>query len=163
MVGQYHKAKDLLEESTEIYKSIRPQDHPDIGRNTLNLGIIYGELKEEKNAKAFLEKSLEDYERNYGSEHIETGKVLNHLGRFYTLAQEYQKAENVLNSAKQILKRHSHPEYYRSQELIGDINKALFKTETAKQNYLEALELAKKYFPQDSANIKRITKKLQEI
>ncbi|WP_161634611.1 tetratricopeptide repeat protein [Rickettsia tamurae] len=163
MVGQYHNAKDVLEKSTEIYKSIRPQDHPDIGRNTLNLGIIYGELREEKQAKAFLEKSLADYERNYGSEHIETGKVLNHLGRFYTLVEEYQKAENVLNRAKQILKKHAHPEYYRSQELIGDINKALFKAEIAKQNYLEALEYAKKYFPQNSSNITRIIEKLQRI
>lgn len=163
MVGKYHNAKDVLEKSTEIYKSIRPQDHPDIGRNTLNLGIIYGELREEKQTKAFLEKSLADYERNYGSEHIETGKVLNHLGRFYTLVEEYQKAENVLNRAKQILKKHAHPEYYRSQELMGDINKALFKTEIAKQNYLEALEYAKKYFPQNSSNITRIIKKLQGI
>lgn len=163
MLGKYKNAKDILEESTEIYKSIRPQDHPDIGRNILNLGIIYGELKDAKKAKIFLEKSLADYERNYGSEHIETGKVLNHLGRFYTLMQEYETAENILNRAKQILKKHSHPEYYRSFELIGDINEALSKTEIAKQDYLEALELAKKYFPQNSSNIRRLIEKIQKI
>lgn len=163
MLGKYQNAKDILEESTEIYKSIRPQNHPDIGRNILNLGIIYGELKDVRKAKIFLEKSLEDYENNYGTGHIETGKVLNHLGRFYTLVQEYETAENTLNRAIQILNKHSHPECYRSFELIGDINKALFKTKIAEKNYQEALELAQKHFPQDSSNIKRIVEKIQKI
>ena len=46
MMEKYGKAKNILEESVKIYKQIRPENHPDIGRNVLNLGIIYGEIKE---------------------------------------------------------------------------------------------------------------------
>ena len=40
MIGEYESAKDLLQKSLDIYKQIRPANHPDIGRNILNLGII---------------------------------------------------------------------------------------------------------------------------
>ena len=64
MMEKYGKAKNILEESVKIYKQIRPENHPDIGRNVLNLGIIYGEIKENIKAKELLEKSLNDYENN---------------------------------------------------------------------------------------------------
>ena len=57
MMEKYDKAKNILEESVKIYKQIRPENHPDIGRNVLNLGIIYGEIKENIKAKELLEKS----------------------------------------------------------------------------------------------------------
>ena len=121
MMEKYDKAKNILEESVKIYKQIRPENHPDIGRNVLNLGIIYGEIKENIKAKELLEKSLNDYENNYGKSHIETGKVLNHLGRFYILAKNYKGAEKSLKRASDILQQNSHPESYRSFELLGDL------------------------------------------
>jgi len=46
MMEKYDKAKNILEESVKIYKQIRPENHPDIGRNVLrkvekNIGCMY--------------------------------------------------------------------------------------------------------------------------
>lgn len=169
MMGKYDKAKDILEESISIYKLIRPENHPDIGRNILNLGIIYGEIKDNVKAKELLEKSVTDYENNYGKSHIETGKVLNHLGRFYILVKDHKNAETVLKRASNILQQNSHPESYRSFELLGDLyisklgEQPVFNKEAAKANYNKSLELALKYFSGDSININRIKGKINNL
>lgn len=163
MMGQYHKAKELLEKSIEIYKNIRPTDHPDIGRNVVNLGIIYGELQDNKKAQELLEKSLRDYECNYGKPHIETGKVLNHLGRVYILSKEHKKAEEVLTKAINILVQNAHPESYRSYELMGDLKMLLSDYKAAMNDYHRALELAEKYFSKESMHIIRIKDKIYNI
>jgi tetratricopeptide (TPR) repeat protein len=160
MMEQYYKAKDILEESVDIYKQIRPEDHPDIGRNILNLGIIYGEIQENTKAKELLEKSLRDYERNYGKGHIETGKVLNHLGRFYILSKNFKSAEETLIRASNILEQNSHPEVYRSFELLGDLH-SISNKELALTNYNKSLKLALKYFSEDSMNVNRIRGKIE--
>ncbi|WP_106874782.1 tetratricopeptide repeat protein [Candidatus Phycorickettsia trachydisci] len=168
MMKQYDKAKGILKESVEIYKQIRPENHPDIGRNILNLGIIYGEIKNNTKAKELLEKSLNDYENNYGKDHIETGKVLNHLGRFYILAKNYEDAEMVLKRASNILQQNSHPESYRSFELLGDLymsnigKQPILNKQVARINYDKSLKLALKYFLKDSLNVKRIKGKVED-
>ena len=47
--------------------------------------------------------------------------MLNHLGRFYILAKNYKGAEKSLKRASDILQQNSHPESYRSFELLGDL------------------------------------------
>ena len=167
MMEKYGKAKNILEESVKIYKQIRPENHPDIGRNVLNLGIIYGEIKENIKAKELLEKSLNDYENNYGKSHIETGKVLNHLGRFYILAKNYKGAEESLKRASDILQQNSHPESYRSFELLGDLyiskKQPLLNKEAARTNYNKSLELALKYFSENSINVNRVKGKINNL
>ena len=167
MMEKYGKAKNILEESVKIYKQIRPENHPDIGRNILNLGIIYGEIKENIKAKELLEKSLNDYENNYGKSHIETGKVLNHLGRFYILAKNYKGAEESLKRASGILQQNSHPESYRSFELLGDLyiskKQPLLNKEAARTNYNKSLELALKYFSKNSVNVNRVKGKINNL
>ena len=167
MMEKYGKAKNILEESVKIYKQIRPENHPDIGRNILNLGIIYGEIKENIKAKELLEKSLNDYENNYGKSHIETGKVLNHLGRFYILAKNYKGAEESLKRASGILQQNSHPESYRSFELLGDLyiskKQPLLNKEAARTNYNKSLELALKYFSENSVNVNRVKGKINNL
>ena len=167
MMEKYGKAKNILEESVKIYKQIRPENHPDIGRNILNLGIIYGEIKENIKAKELLEKSLNDYENNYGKSHIETGKVLNHLGRFYILAKNYKGAEESLKRASDILQQNSHPESYRSFELLGDLyiskKQPLLNKEAARTNYNKSLELALKYFSKNSVNVNRVKGKINNL
>lgn len=167
MMEKYGKAKNILEESVKIYKQIRPENHPDIGRNVLNLGIIYGEIKENIKAKELLEKSLNDYENNYGKSHIETGKVLNHLGRFYILAKNYKGAEESLKRASDILQQNSHPESYRSFELLGDLyiskKQPLLNKEAARTNYNKSLELALKYFSENSVNVNRVKGKINNL
>ena len=167
MMEKYGKAKNILEESVKIYKQIRPENHPDIGRNILNLGIIYGEIKENIKAKELLEKSLNDYENNYGKSHIETGKVLNHLGRFYILAKNYKAAEESLKRASGILQQNSHPESYRSFELLGDLyiskKQPLLNKEAARTNYNKSLELALKYFSKNSVNVNRVKGKINNL
>lgn len=159
-LGQDKQAKDILEESVDIYKQIRPEDHPDIGRNILNLGIIYGEIQENTKAKELLEKSLRDYERNYGKGHIETDKVLNHLGRFYILSKNFKSAEEILIRASNILEQNSHPEVYRSFELLGDLH-SISNKELSLTNYNKSLKLALKYFSEDSMNVNRIRGKIE--
>lgn len=169
MMGQYDKAKDILEESVDIYQQIRPKNHPDIGRNMLNLGVIYGEIKENIKAEDLLKKSLNDYENNYGVNHIETGKVLNQLGRFYILSKNFKAAEEVIRRACDILQSHSHPEHYRSFELLGDMYKealdkqAALNKEIVVTHYKKSLTLALKYFPIDSENTRRIQRKINDL
>ena len=164
MIGEYNKAKEVLEDSLVIYEQIRPKDHPDIRRNVQNLGVIYGEIGDHEKAEALLTKSVRDYEKNYGTSHIETGKILNYLGRFYTLSKNYNKSEESLKRASQILENKKHPESYRSYELLGDLHKemARLKKEII-ENYNHSLELALKYFNKKSANIKRISSKIKAL
>ena len=164
MLGEYDKAKEVLEESLAIYEQIRPKDHPDIGRNIQNLGVIYGEIGNYKKAEELLVKSVKDYEKNYGTSHIETGKVLNHIGRFYTLSKNYNKSEESLNRAKDILESKNHPESYRSYELFGDLYLKMQKTkEDVIQNYQKSLQLALKYFDEESTNVQRLNDKINAL
>ena len=162
MLGELEKAKELLENSSEIYKQIRPEDHSDIGRNTLNLGIIYGELKNNNKANLLLNKSVLDYEINYGKNHIETAKVLNHLGRFYIISENPLIADEVLQRAYNILSSGNHPEAYRSLELLGDLHITDNK-EKATKFYNESLQLALLYFKDESTNIVRLNRKLNAL
>ena len=169
MLGEFVQAREYLQKSFDIYKEIRPESHPDIDRNILNLGIIDGELGDFGSSKTLLYQSLANYEKNYGVSHIETGKVLNHLGRAYIACtnDESEQAEQHLDRAFAVLNAKNHPESYRSLELLGDlyVKKATSQSadickRKAAVFFQQSLELAGRYFPSDSDIIKRIKSKL---
>ena len=50
-LGNYEKAKDLLEQSLLIYKGYYPENHIDIAWALICLGNIYSSLKDYEKAK----------------------------------------------------------------------------------------------------------------
>ena len=67
------------------------------------------------------------------------------------------------------MQQNSHPESYRSFELLGDLyisnleKQPLLNKEAAKTNYNKSLKLSLKYFSGDSINVNRIKDKINTL
>lgn len=173
-LGDYKLAQSFLQQSIDIYKKIRPENHLDVDTNILHLGEVYGKQGNYDSAKQFLNKAITNYEMHYGKQHMIVGKSLNQLARIYILEENLPKAKEIVFRALDILEKTSHPEIYRSLELLGDIYKKKSQNEmesegkTLKYKFLKdkALEyfkqsfaVAQKYYPENSSNANRLRAK----
>ena len=65
------------------------------------------------------------------------------------------------------MQQNSHPESYRSFELLGDLyiskKQPLLNKEAARTNYNKSLELALKYFSENSINVNRVKGKINNL
>jgi tetratricopeptide (TPR) repeat protein/DNA-binding CsgD family transcriptional regulator len=173
-LGDYKLAQSFLQKSIDIYKKIRPENHRDVDTNILHLGEVYSKQGNYDSAKQFLNKAIANYEMHYGKQHMVVGKSLNQLARIYILEENLPKAKEIVFRALDILEQASHPEIYRSLELLGDIytkksqNELEIEGKTLKYKFLKAKALeyfkqsfavTQKYYPENSSNFNRLRTK----
>lgn len=147
-VGDYEKAKNLLEQSLIIYKK-----HPNYVRNAKALGylgIVYRDLGDYKRAKVLLEQSLTIHEKHFEN-HIGHAWVLAHLGNVYKILGDYEKAKRLLEQSLSIYRKHAEDYVGVSWVLghLGTVYKSLGDYEKAKNLLEQGLLITRKYFSDD--------------
>ncbi len=174
-MGNFAKAKSLIEEALSIYKITFPEDHITLAEANLFLSRIYQCMKKYKEAKNLLERSRAIYERTYGKTHRETGHVLTNIGQTYLLDGNFEEAEKFLCKALEIFEKSSPLDAFIVFEELaqlylqkantevhnGDVQQfKIFKNQG--RAYLDkALDIVKTNFPKDSPHITRIQVKLK--
>ena len=71
MLGQYDKAKEVLERALKIKEQHYGQEHFEVVKTLTNLGSTYRELKDYEKARDVLEQALKIKEQHYGQDHYE--------------------------------------------------------------------------------------------
>lgn len=175
-LGNTERAKHLLEESLAIYRKHFFEDHIYIANALINLGIFYRETKDFEKAKNLLKKGLVVIEKTYGKVHADTGFVLKEIGRTFLAEGNLKIAEDTMNQAHSLFTEIKHPGGYEVLEILAEIYQkksfAMSNKEKipesmrlkaqAKLYLVEALKIAKTYFPDDSPHSTRIQSKLNK-
>lgn len=147
-IGDYEKAKNLLEQSLIIYKK-----HPNYVRNAKALGylgVVYRDLGDYKKAKILLEQSLIIHEK-YSENHIGHAWVLAHLGDIYMILGDYEKAKELFEQSLIIYKKHAEDYVGVSWVLgyLGVVHNSLGYHDKAKLLLEQSLSISRKYFSDD--------------
>ncbi|MCX7342828.1 MAG: tetratricopeptide repeat protein [Proteobacteria bacterium] len=99
--GDFSRAKDLLEQSLDIYKSKFSDRHLDIARILSHLGNVYKDLCSPESAKEVFEESLAIYQE-HPNESVGLARVLTYLGTIYRELGHYEKAKEFLEKSASI-------------------------------------------------------------
>lgn len=147
-LGDYEKAKNLLEQSLVMYKK-----KPNFVRNAKALGYlgaVYRDLGEYKKSKVLLEQSLEIYEK-YSHNHIGHGWILTHLANVCIIIGDYEKAKNLLEKSLIIYKKQSEDYVGVSWVLnyLGTLQKVSGNYQEAHKLINQSLSIIRKYFSDD--------------
>jgi tetratricopeptide (TPR) repeat protein/DNA-binding CsgD family transcriptional regulator len=175
-LGECKKALSLFEQGEQIFrKSLLPENDFRFAWTFLQLGDVYLQLGNYKEAKKFLHKSLDISQCIGGSDHIETGRVLRSLGLNELLSGHGKEAEEYLTKALIIFENKNHPDIYMVFESLADLylfnGKKYFQGHNIKEynlsinnalNYLnKAQDIIKKNFPPDSLHFLRVRNKIE--
>jgi len=148
VIGDYEKAKNLLEHSLIIYKK-----HPNYVRNARALGylgVVYRDLGDYQRAKTLLEQSLTIHEK-YSENRIGHAWVLAHLGNVYMILGDYEKAKVLLDQSLSIYRKYAEDYVGVSWVLchLGTVYKLLGNYSKAKNLLKQSLLITRKYFSDD--------------
>jgi tetratricopeptide (TPR) repeat protein len=147
-IGDYEKAKNLLEQSLIIYKK-----HPNYVRNARALGylgVVYRDLGDYRKAKDLLEQSLVIHEK-HSENHIGHAWILTHLGDIYMILGDYEKAKELFEKSLIIYKNHAEDYVGVGWVLsyLGAVHKSLGNYDKAENSLEQSLSITRKYFSDD--------------
>jgi tetratricopeptide (TPR) repeat protein/DNA-binding CsgD family transcriptional regulator len=147
-LGDYERAKTLLEQSLDICK-----ESPDDLRRAKAfgyLGAVYRDLGEYKKARDFFEKSLVIYEEQTPNS-IGHAWILAHSGNIRLILGDYEKAKELLEQSFTIYKKQSEDYVGAAWVLgyLGTVHRLLGDCKTAKALVEKALFITRKYFSND--------------
>jgi len=174
-LGEYQKAKDILNQCLMDHRGMLKDTHPKIGKILIYLGYAQLKLGDINQGVDMLHLGLENYQNHYGQDHIRTAEALRLIGEGYILQEKMDEGEEALRYALKICKSNDHPdahvcleglaEIYRQKtkeaEKAGNILCAGEHLNEAKEYLTEALAVAEKALPKDSVYIQRIQKTLK--
>ncbi len=139
-LGYYSEAKNLIEESYQLY----PKNHPDFAWILMHLGRTYTLTEQYDQAKKYLNESLVLYKKNLNKEHIDIGLNLLYLGELYTFIEQYDQAKNCLNEGFVIFRDHYGEEHVQTTKFIIALGRTYFlegkEIEKAEKYLYKALE-----------------------
>jgi len=94
-LGEYKKAKKLLEKAIVSDEKNLGKDHPSTVRSYSNLAAVLQNLSEYKEAKKLLEKVIALNEKNFGKDHPSTMVSYSNLATVLHDLGEYKKAKKL--------------------------------------------------------------------
>ncbi|MEI6628013.1 MAG: tetratricopeptide repeat protein, partial [Alphaproteobacteria bacterium] len=167
-LGDHKKAKEFLDEGIRFCEKCLSKKQNLKARSYAYLGDFYSTIGNYNEAIDLITKAIDIYEQHYGKNHIETARILKMLGQAYLLKGDLEKSEFTLNKALKILTADKHPDSYNCLEQLAELYLKKHTQNHGNDNnkeqairYLEqALEIAKKHFPENSPDIVRIKAKL---
>lgn len=176
-LGNYEEAKNLHEKSFVIHTSNYPENHIVMAWASLHLGEAYKDLAQYEKAKLLLEKSLKYHESHYGKDHTAIAHILVVLSQVYLLEDNLELAERYLLKSLEIYQKNKHSDQYKVLESLTELymKKSMHATQEVNMeqsqdfknqaiNYLkQALDIIRKYFPEDSPHKMRIQAKLKNF
>jgi tetratricopeptide (TPR) repeat protein len=174
-LGEYQKAKDILNQCLIDHRGMLKDTHPKIGKILIYLGYAQLKLGDINQGVGMLHLGLENYQNHYGQGHIRTAEALRLIGEGYMLQRKMDEGEEALRYALKICKSNDHPDAHMCLERLAEIYRQKTKEaekagntlcagehlDEAKEYLIEALAIAEKALPKDSVYIQRIQKTLK--
>ena len=151
-IGNYAKARTLLEEVLSVYKDYYGPDHLQTSWVTTRLGNVYRNMGDYHKAKGLLEKALLVYEKHYGKKHNRTAWVFIYLGNIYRNIGDYAKAKEFLENGFRIYQNNysnKHIETARVQAYLGSNDKNVGNFKRAQELLEQALVIYNEYYGSD--------------
>ena len=133
-------------EALNIRKSVLGINHPDYALSLNNLGSIYSDIGDYKQAEKYYLEALEIRRSSLGVNHPGYAVSLHNLGTYYSAIGNYKKAEMYYLEALEIRKASfgvNHPVYAISLSNLGTLYSEVGNSPKAEKYYLKALELYK--------------------
>jgi FimV-like protein len=98
-LGDYDKARDLLEQALESALENFGDKHPSVAAIQSNLANVYRELGDYEKARYLLEQALASAKENFGDKHPDVAVTQSNLANAYKELGEYEKARDLLEQA----------------------------------------------------------------
>lgn len=152
--GDFSKAKELLEQSLNIYKSKFFDHRLDIARILSHLGNVYKDLCNPESAQKVFEEALTIYQEQ-PNEIIGLARVLTYLGTIYRELGLYKKAKEFLEKSVSINRKQ--PDnllgYALSLARLGNLYRELGHYKEAEECLSKSLAIYKKNSSKNNVNI----------
>ena len=142
-MGEYKKAKPLLEKALEIRRRVLGLEHPDTLVSINNLATLYSRLGEYEKTKPLFEHGLEVRKRVLGGEHPSTLTSMNNLAAFYVSMDEYKKARPLLEKTLEVRERVlglEHPDTLASMNNLAALYSHMNEYEKARPLFARVME-----------------------
>lgn len=155
-LGNYEKAKQLLENSFIKLRKYNSGNHSRIARILEYFGIVHRELGNYVKARYLFEQSLTIYKKHFSKNHADIAQALAFLGDAYRNLGDYEKAKNLLEQSCTIYKKNFCKNYIvhaRALSYLGIVYRELGKYEKSKDLLEESLLIHKKHFADDHAEV----------
>lgn len=151
-MGEYKKARKLLEEAIILYKRHDPYNHIGVSRALTYLGDTYKNLGDHQKARDVLERSITLSQKHRVSNPIGLARTMLHLGIVYRDLGDYEKSIPLLKDSLDLFERHS-PENYiervRALKYLGNTYRSLGRYEEARNLLEQSVEISRKYLPEN--------------
>ncbi|MEM7159715.1 MAG: serine/threonine-protein kinase [Myxococcota bacterium] len=133
----------LHRRSHKLRTEVLGEDHPDIGRSLLNMGIsLKGSDAHLREAEAYLRQALESLEQNLGSHHPLVGTATINLGNCLARQERFEDAIPFQRRALEIFKQAfgaDHAATLRAVFNLGKINFSLRRFDEAAELFARGL------------------------
>ncbi len=155
-LGDYEKARDLLEQALESELKNFGPDQPNVAIGQLNLANVYKDLGDYEKARDLLKQALESVLKNFGPDHPTVAISRSNLANVYRDLGDYEKARDLLEQALESdLKNFGpdHPTVATRQSNLANVYGNLGDYEKARDLLKQALESDLKNFGPDHPTV----------
>ena len=155
-LGEYDKARDLLEAAlASDLKNFGP-DHPNVAVSQSNLALVYKDIGQYDSSRDLLEAALVSDLKNFGPDHPNVAERQNNLAEVYRNLGQYEKARDLFEAAlASALKNFGpdHPKVADRQNNIANVYLYLGQYDRARDLLEAALASALKNFGPDHPSV----------
>lgn len=155
-LGQYEKARDLLEASIQTAEKIFGTYHQNVITSQSNLATVYIDLGQYEKARDLLDAALQSNLKNFSLEHPNVAVCQSNLAEVYRNLEQYEKARDLLEAALQSdLKNFGpdHPTVAVCQSNLANVYRDLGEYEKARDLFVSALHAVEKNFFSQHPNV----------
>ena len=155
-LGEYKRARDLLESSlSSELKNFGP-DYPSVAVRQSNLATVYRNLGQYERARDLQESALSSELKNFGVDHPSVAVSQVNLANVYYSLGQYVRAQDLLESALSSLEKNfgvDHPNVARCQSNLASVYDSLGQYERARDLLELAVSSDLKNFGADHPNV----------
>jgi tetratricopeptide (TPR) repeat protein len=156
IMAEYGEAKKHLERALEIDKKILGLNHPNVAKDTHNLGWILKDQGDLKGAKRHFETALKIDEKVLGSTHPNVGRDANSLGLVLKDTDDLKRAKKYFEKALKINEKNFGSEHWEVAKVANSLGFILKDTDNlkgAKEQFERALKIDEKNFGLNHPNV----------
>ena len=146
-IGNYEKAKQLLEQSIAIYQKNSFENHSCYARSLQFLGNLHRDIGNYEKAKQLLKQSLTIYQKNSYENHHWFARSLQLLGNVYKDLGDYKKAKELFEQSIAIYQKNSYENHHwfaLSLSCLGNVYRDLGDYKKAKDLFEQSIVIYQK-------------------
>jgi len=155
-IGEWDRARPLLEEALEIRRGSLGESHRDTATTRLVLGEVLREQTVWEPAEEMLTRAAADLEAALGDRHVDVAHALRELGRLHAQRGRLDRGETLLQRALEGLERElppDHPETIRTLTYLGELRFARGDLEGSRRFHTRALEMMRRTYGEENPEV----------